>query len=406
MKKAKVLKDKKLIDKFLNRGVEAIYPTKEELLKKLLSGERLRVYQGFDPTGKYLHVGHAMGIRALRILQQLGHEVIFLVGDYTSKVGDPDKDKARKIMSDKEIKENMSGWKKQVEQLIDFGGDNPVLFKHNYEWLSKLKLENLIELMSQMTVQQMLERDMFERRIKRSDPVGLQEFIYPLMQGYDSVAMEVDMEIGGTDQTFNMLVGRDLVKKYLNKEKFVRVNKMMDAPDGITMSKTRGNGINLSDSSKDMYGKAMSNPDNLITMGLELLTDVGEAAIAEIERNIKKGENPMQYKKLMAFEILRIIRGEEEAIKAQREFEATVQNKEVPDDIPIKKVKKKSHKIVELLVETKLAPSKNEARRIITGGGVKVDNKKVENADMGIKITDKEILIQKGKRGFVKVRGF
>ena len=403
MAKPKVSKDKKLIDKFLNRGVEAIYPTKEELEKKLLSGERIRVYQGFDPTGKYLHVGHAMGIRALRILQQLGHEVVFLVGDYTSKVGDPDKDKARKIMSDHEIKENMKGWKKQVEQLIDFKGDNPVLFKHNYEWLSKLKLEDLINLMSNMTVQQMLERDMFERRIKRNDPIGLQEFIYPLMQGYDSVAMEVDMEIGGTDQTFNMLVGRDLCKKYLNKEKFVRVNKMMDAPDGITMSKTRGNGINLSDSSSDMYGKAMSYPDNLITIGLELLTDVEEGAIKEIAENIKKGENPMQYKKLMAFEIVRVIRGEKEAIAAQREFEATVQNKELPEEIKEERVSAGRHKVIDLLVETGLAPSKGEARRLITGGGVKADNKKIESADEEIVLEDKEIILQKGKRGFVKI---
>lgn len=403
MAKVKVLKDKKLIDKFLNRGVEAIYPDKEILRKKLESGQRLRVYQGFDPTGKHLHVGHAMGIRALRILQQLGHEVIFLVGDYTSKVGDPDKDKARKIMSDKEIRENMAGWKDQASQLIDFSGSNPVLFKHNHEWLSKLKLESLIELMANMTVQQMLERDMFEKRMEKGDPIALQEFIYPLMQGYDSVAMDVDMEIGGADQTFNMLVGRDLVKKYLKKEKFVRANKMMDAPDGLTMSKTRGNGINLADSSFDMYGKAMSYPDNLIVPGLELLTDVEEEAIKEIKKNIEKGENPMQYKKLMAFEVVKVIRGEEEAITSQRNFEARVQNKELPDEIEEMKFKKGKHLLIDLLIETKLAPSKNEARRLIVNGGVRIDNKKIEDANAEIEIKDKEMILQKGKRGFVKI---
>ncbi|MBD3247935.1 tyrosine--tRNA ligase [Candidatus Falkowbacteria bacterium] len=400
----KISKDKDLINKFLTRGVEAIYPSKKELEKKLLSGERLRIYQGFDPTGKYLHVGHAMGIRALSILQQLGHEVIFLVGDYTAKVGDPDKDTGREMLSDKQIAENLKGWKEQAAQLIDFEGENPVRFERNYQWLSKLKPNDLIELMSKMTVQQMLERDMFDRRIKEGDPVGLHEFIYPLMQGYDGVAMEVDMEIGGADQTFNMLKGRDLVKSYLNKEKFVRANKMMDAPDGRTMSKTKGNGINLGDSSEDMYGKAMSYPDNLITMGLELLTEVPMNAIKEIDKNIKKGENPMQYKKMMAFEIVKTIRGEEEAIKAQRYFEDTVQKKAIPDEIEVKKMKAGAYSLIDIMVETGLAASKGEARRLITQGGVKVDGKKVNDIEAYVEVSDSETLIQKGKRGFMKIK--
>ena len=404
-KSMKVLKDKNLIDKFLTRGVEAIYPSKEELEKKLMSGERLRVYQGFDPTGKYLHVGHAMGIRALSILQKLGHEVIFLVGDYTAKVGDPDKETSRKMLTDQEIEENMKSWKKQAAQLIDFEGENPVRFEKNNKWLSKLNLGDLIKLMSTMTVQQMLERDMFERRIKEGDPIGLHEFIYPLMQGYDGVAMEVDMEIGGADQTFNMLKGREVVKSYLNKDKFVRTNKMMDAPDGRTMSKTKGNGINLGDNSSDMYGKAMSYPDSHITMGLELITEVPLEAIREIGKKIKKGENPMQYKKMMAFEIVKTIRGEEEAIKAQRHFEETVQNKEKPAQIPEYRMKKGKHLLVDVLVESGLAPSKAEARRLISQGGVKVDGAKAEDQTATIEVSDKPVLIQKGKRGFVSVIG-
>jgi tyrosyl-tRNA synthetase len=280
---AKVSTDKKLIEKFLTRGVEKVYPTTNALREVLMSGKRLRVYQGFDPTGPHLHVGHAMGIRALRILQQLGHEVIFLVGDFTAKVGDPDKDVARKILTDAEIEENMKGWKKQAAQLIDFDGENPVLFRKNSEWLSKLNLEDLIHLMSKSTLQQMIERDLFDRRIKNGDPIGMHEFLYPLMQGFDSVAMETDMQIGGNDQTFNMLVCRQLVKNYLNKEMFVRTNKMMNAPDGITMSKTKGNGINLADTATDMYGKAMSYADEEIINGLELLTDVEEGTISTFE---------------------------------------------------------------------------------------------------------------------------
>ena len=403
MSKPKVLVDKELINKFLTRGVEAIYPSKEEFEKRLLSGERLRVYQGFDPTGKYLHVGHAMGIRSLRILQQLGHEVIFLIGDYTARIGDPDKDSARKMLSVEEIEDNLAGWKEQASQLIDFEGDNPVLFKRNYKWLSKLDLNDLTRLMSKMTVQQMLERDMFERRIKEGDPIGLQEFIYPLMQGYDGVAMEVDMEVGGADQTFNMLTGRSLSKSYLNKERFVRANKMMDAPDGRTMSKTKGNGINLGDSSENMYGKAMSYPDDLIIMGLELITDVPMEAVKEVEVKIKKGENPMEFKKMMSFEIVRAIRGEEEAIKAQRYFEQTVQNKKLPSEIEEVKIKEGSYKIIDLLVDTKLVSSKGEARRLIIGGGVKIDGKKVEDVEMDVLVKDEEILLQKGKRNFIRV---
>jgi tyrosyl-tRNA synthetase len=400
---SKVIIDKELIEKFLTRGVEAIYPSADAFREKLYSGERLRVYQGFDPTGKFLHVGHAMGIRAMRILQQLGHEVIFLVGDYTARVGDPDKDSGRKMLTEKEIEENLKGWQEQAAQLIDFGGDNPVQFKRNYEWLSQLKLDQLIELMSHMTVQQMLERDMFERRLEKGDPIGLHEFIYPLMQGYDGVAMKVDMEIGGADQIFNMLAGRELSKAYLGKEKFVRANKMMDAPDGRTMSKTKGNGINLADSSEDMYGKAMSYSDAHIPMGLELLTDVPMEAIKEVVDEIKKGANPMNYKKMMAFEIVKAIRGEEEAVKAQRSFEAVVQNKEIPADIPVLNKPAGNYHLVELLVDASLAKSKSEAGRLIEQGGVKVDNKVIDDREAEVAVSDQEVLIQKGKRGFVRI---
>ncbi|MCU0679717.1 MAG: tyrosine--tRNA ligase [Planctomycetes bacterium] len=405
---SKVLTDKNLIEKFLTRGVEAIYPTVDDLRKKLLSGERLRIYQGFDPTGPYLHVGHAIGIRGLRILQQLGHEVIFLVGDYTAKVGDPDKNSTRKMLSDEDIENNMAGWKEQASQLIDFGGDNPVQFKRNYEWLSKLNLNDLIKLMSQTTVQRMMERDLFERRLKENNPIHLHEFIYPLMQGYDGVAMEVDMEIGGADQIFNMLTGRTLSRAYLNKEKFVRANKMMDAPDGRTMSKTKGNGINLGDSAEDMYGKAMSYPDSAITSGLEMLTDVPMEQIKEISEEIKKGSNPMQFKKLMAYEIVKTIKGEEAALKGKKYFEDTVQHKEIPQDIREVKLSSDQKTIIELLVISGLAKSNGEARRLIQQKGVKIKNgaedfKVIDDINEIIVLTD-ETILQKGKLDFIKFR--
>ncbi|OGF26514.1 tyrosine--tRNA ligase [Candidatus Falkowbacteria bacterium RIFOXYA2_FULL_47_9] len=399
----KVSTDKTLIEKFLTRGVEKIYPSSEALRQKLMSGERLRIYQGFDPSGPYLHVGHAMGIRALRILQELGHEVIFLVGDYTAKVGDPDKDTAREILSDETIKKNMAGWKKQAAQLIDFEGKNPVRFERNYKWLSKLKLEDVIKLMSHTTLQQTLARSLFKKRLDENEEIYLQELLYPLMQGYDSVAMAVDIEIGGTDQTFNMLVGRDLCKSYLGKEKFVRTNKMMDAPDGITMSKTRGNGINLGDSAENMYGKAMSYPDSAILSGLELLTDISMEVIKNIGKSLKARENPMQYKKMMAFEIVKTIKGVKEAQAAQKHFESTVQKKETPDEVRSKKLEVRNKNIVDLLIECDLAASKSEARRLIEQGGIKIDGEVVKDINKIIEITKDGVLVQRGKRQFVKI---
>ncbi|MFA5776256.1 MAG: tyrosine--tRNA ligase [Patescibacteria group bacterium] len=370
---SKILIDKEKIERFLNRGVANIYPNVSELRKKLESGDRLRVYQGFDPTGPYLHVGHAMGVRALRLLQEMGHEVIFLVGDYTAKVGDPDKDATREILTDVEIEHNMEGWKKQVSKLIDFEGENPVLFKRNYEWLSKLTPEDLIKLMSHATVQQMVERDLFQKRIANNNMIQLQEFIYPLMQGYDSVAMNVDIEIGGTDQTFNMLMGRHLVKEYLGKEKFVRTNKMMDAPDSKTMSKTKGNGINLSDTPEIMYGKAMSYNDAHILVGLELLTDTADREIAEIKVAIEKGENPMIYKKLMAKRIVSILHGEKAGMEAESKFNKTVQNKEINQESVSPSKAPDDNTLLEFLkTATEGRYSSGEIKRVIEQGGVVV----------------------------------
>ena len=400
---AKVITDEKLVDEFLERGVEAIYPTKEALKKKLMSGDRLKIYQGFDPTGPHLHVGHAMGIRALRILQKLGHEVIFLVGDYTAKVGDPDKDSTRKLLTDEEIGKNMAGWKEQAAQLIDFSGENPVQFKRNYEWLSELKLEGIIKLMSKITLQRLLERDLFDRRLKAGDPIRFQETIYPLMQGYDAVAMEVDMEIGGTDQTFNMLVGRDLVKSYLGKEKFVRTNKMMDAPDGRTMSKTKGNGINLADTPEDMFGKAMSYPDESIIAGFELLTEVTMEEIGQIKKAIDAGENPMIFKKKMAYEIIKVIKGEKAAREAEVNFEKVYSRKEAPEAVASIEASTEDS-IVDVIVKADLAKSRADAKRKMDQGGVEIGDRKVTDTRAKIVSGMDGKILKVGKKDFRKIR--
>lgn len=399
----KVSTDEKLINTFLERGVDSIYPSKEELKKKLLSGERIKAYQGFDPSGPYLHVGHAMGIRALRILQQLGHEAIFLVGDFTTLVGDPDKDSARPLMTEEQIQKNMSGWKEQAAQLIDFEGENPVKFMRNHEWLSKIGLADLIKLLSNATVQQMIERDLFAKRLKRNNPIGLQEFIYPLMQGFDSVAMGVDLEIGGTDQTFNMLMGRELVKRYLGKDKFVRTNEMMEAPDALTMSKTKGNGINLADKSEEMYGKAMSYPDELITKCLRLLTDMPMEEIWEINKKIQDGENPMTFKKLMAFEVVKIIKGAEEADKAQKHFERTVQKKDISDeDTEVVNVSGTMTVQDFLKKALKNSESASHIKRIVEQGGVEVNGKKVATTQIEIEFAP-GMIVKFGKRKYFRI---
>jgi len=397
----KVLTDKALIDKFLERGVDKIYPSKEALREKLLSGERLKVYQGFDPTGPYLHIGHAIGIRALRILQQLGHEVIFLVGDYTSRVGDPDpgKDKMRELLTPEQIKQNEKGWKEQAAQLIDFKGKNPVSFKHNYEWLSKLKLDDLIKLMSQTTVQQIIERDLFQKRIAEGSPIGLQEFIYPLMQGYDNVAMQVDIEIGGSDQTFNMLMGRTLCKTYLGKEKYVRTNVLMEAPNAVTMSKTKGNGINLNDSPEDVYGKAMSYSDELIIKGLTLLTDISIENIKDMEKQMTDGVSPLQFKKVMAY-----VKGDKSAQLAQKHFEETVQKGEVDKKNIMKEGTKGKMTVLEFLKKSAFSSmaSISDLKRNVEQGSFEINGEKSTDFNRVYEFKTGDI-IKISKRTFLEI---
>lgn len=408
---AKVITDTALIDKFLERGVDKVLPDKESLRAKLMSGERITAYMGFDPTGPYLHVGHAMGIRGLRILQQLGHRVIFLVGDYTARVGDPDKGSTRELLTAEKIAQNMQGWREQASQIIDFEDkENPVEFIGNFTWLSRLNLQDLIELMSKMTVQQMLERDLFQRRLNENKPLQLQEMMYPLLQGYDSVAMEVDLELGGTDQIFNMMVGRDLVREYLRKDKHVRAHKLMPAPDALTMSKTKGNGINLSDTAENMYGVAMSYGDEHIITGLELLTETPLNELKEIEAAIAGGQNPMQFKKLLAYRIVEMLKGSNAAGAAQENFERTVQNKEISAarvKISLEKLSarlehlNKKDDLVTTISEL-LGSSKGKAKDLLKQNGVEINSEKVAADTVTYKLKQGDI-VKLGKRQWFEI---
>ena len=296
-KKVEVVVDEKQIDSFLNRGVEAIFPNKDFLKSKLVKGERLSFYLGVDPTGKTLHLGHAIPLKKLGELQKLGHQIIFLIGDFTAMIGDPtDKSAARKKLTREQVLDNCKEYQKQASKFISFTGPNKAQMKFNSQWLNAMNFGDVLELASQMTVDQMLKRDMFQKRMAEDKPIFIHEFMYPLMQGYDSVAMDVDGEIGGNDQTFNMLTGRDLMKSIKNKEKFVLATRLLTDSSGKKMGKTEGNMVSLDQTAEDIFGKVMSWADNLIIPGFEIITDVPLEEVAEIKGKIESGSNPKEFK--------------------------------------------------------------------------------------------------------------
>ncbi len=394
-----------LIDELLTRGIERIYPSKEAFEKTLKSGKKLRIYWGTDPTSTQMHIGHAASLFPLRRLQELGHEVIFLIGDFTAKIGDPsDKKATRRQLTDKEIKANLKNFRVQASKIIDFKGKNAAKLMFNSKWLSKMNLADILELTSKVTVQQMIQRDMFQERIKESKAIGVHEFLYPLMQGYDSVVMDVDAEIGGNDQTFNMLVGRDLMRIYKDKEKFVISVKLLTNAEGKKMSKTEGDLINISDEPNDMFGKVMALSDGVMFNLAELATIMPMAEINNLKESLNVlNANPRDTKARIAHWVVKTYHGEKAADKAEDEFNRVFKSKELPEDIAMVKLGKTEIGIVDLLVEVKFAASKSEARRLIEQGGVKIDGMKVAEANLVVPITSKPILLQAGKRHFVKI---
>jgi len=456
--------DQASITNFLERAVENAYPNKQEFSKALESGKRLTAYLGIDPTGPSLHLGHAIAMRKLRELQDMGHRVILLIGDFTAMIGDPtDKTAARKKLTREEVLENCKSYRDQAAMILDMDGSqtsNPVEIKFNSEWLGKLSFADVLELSSHFTVQQMLERDMFRRRMSwrstcpecgnenyrtpesvdvASDrhgssilvstigtlnwickncnhayateggselhsprPVYLHEFMYPLMQAYDSVAMDVDIEIGGNDQTFNMLAGRELMKDLKNKEKFVVACKLLTDPTGKKMGKSEGNMITLGDSPEEMFGKVMSWTDGMIADGFELCTSVpGEEIDAMVEK-IEAGENPVVFKRQLASQIVTEWFDADSAQKAEEHFDRLFKQHAAPRDIAELKVKGSHHLLVDLLVQSGFVSSKTEARRQISQGAVRIDGQVVDDEGAEIEIAESAIL-QKGKRNFIKI---
>ncbi|MFA5932095.1 MAG: tyrosine--tRNA ligase [Candidatus Paceibacterota bacterium] len=387
----KVITDEKKINNFLERGVENIYPSKEELKKVLQSGKVLSVYNGIDPTGPTLHIGHGSTLLKLRELQDLGHKVILLIGDFTGRIGDPtDKTATRKQLSTKEIKENLKSYTKQAGKILDIKN---VQVKFNSKWLSKLSFEEVMEIASEFTLQQMIERDMFERRIKEGQPVYLHEFFYPLMQGYDSVAMNVDMEIGGNDQTFNMLVGRTMMKSR-GKEKYVLTTKLLVDPTGKKMGKSEGNMVTLEDGGENMFGKVMSWPDSLISSAFEICTRVPMDEVNKINQM-----NPRDAKMHLAYEIVKIYHGEKKAKEAQENFVNTFQKKEIPE---IVEEIEGEGLLTPILLKARMFDSKGEIRRLFEAGAIKdmTDNKKLILEE----VVAKGHVYKIGKHKFIKIK--
>ncbi|MDP2864208.1 MAG: tyrosine--tRNA ligase [bacterium] len=382
------------IEEVLTRGVENIYPNRKALEKVLKSGKKLRVYNGIDPTGN-LHLGHLVVLRKLRQFQDLGHETIVLIGDFTATIGDPtDKYATRKTLTREQVLAYAKNYKKQIGKFLDFNKSN-VRFLHNEEWTNKLKPIDMLALASKFTVARLLERDMFQRRIKAGRDIHVHEFLYPIFQAYDSVTMDVDLEIGGNDQTFNMLEGRTLMKKMKNKEKFVLTTKLLVDPKGKKMGKTEGDIVNLDEKPEKMYGKIMSWADEVIGVAFELCTDIPMAEVKQIT-------NPRDAKARLAKEIVSVCHNKKVADLAEKEFNKVFREKKLPSEIPVIKIEEKSLNILDLLVKTKLASSRAEAKRLVLQKGVKIDSQTQEDWQKVIQIKKGQV-IQVGKRKFVRV---
>jgi tyrosyl-tRNA synthetase len=389
-------------EELLKRGISAIYPSVEFLASKLKSGKKLTLYLGIDPTGPTLHLGHFIPIKKMAEFQKAGHQIIILIGDFTAMIGDPtDKKSTRQPLNRKQILNNLKDYKKQISTTLSFKGKNKAKIKFNSKWLGKMKFEDVLSLASNMTVQQMLERDMFKKRMEEGRPVSIHEFLYPLMQAYDSVVMDVDGEIGGNDQTFNMLCGRDLMKTLKNKEKFVITTKLLEDNQGQKMGKTEGNMVALSDSPDEMFGKIMSWSDSLIISSFELCTNVPMSEINQFTKLLEQGEiNPRDLKMRLAKEIITIIHNENKAKVAEQNFIKTFQKKEVPDQI--KKVKAGVNDLlIDVLLNNKVIQSKTEFRRLINEGAISIIDK--EEKITQIDELARPAVYRIGKKRFIQI---
>ncbi|MEK7151618.1 MAG: tyrosine--tRNA ligase [Patescibacteria group bacterium] len=398
---AKIVTDKDKINEFLNsRYLEAVFPSKEKAEELMESGKQMIFYLGIDPTGPSIHLGHTIPLLLLKHLAELGHKIILLIGDFTARIGDPtDKEAARTALSKKDVEQNMKTYVGQAKKIF---GEVDFEVKHNSEWLGKMSFADVIKLTSHATVQQMIIRDMFQERIKKEKPIFVHEFLYPLMQGYDSVAMKVDGEVGGNDQTFNMLVGRDLEKEYLGKEKIVFATKLLvDSATGKKISKTEGGFIAVSDSPEDVFGKTMKSvPDEMIKTVFELCTEKPQEWINDWQERVNKGGNPKDFKEELAYELVRMYHGEKEAQRAKENFEKVFSGGQLPENINEFKIDG-AMTIVNVLQESGMVLFASEAKRLIDQKAVEINGKTVD--DWGMQVESGNI-IKIGAHRFLKIK--
>lgn len=390
------------IEEFLTRGVNEVID-KESLKKKLNSGEKITVKLGIDPTSPNLHLGRAVALLKLKDLQDLGHKVVFIIGDFTGQIGDAsDKDSERPMLSEEVVKNNLKSYEEQAGKILDL---SKVEIKYNSEWLAKLGYAEIGTQADQFSLAEFIARDNIKKRLDEGKRISLREVLYPLMQGYDSVAIEADLEIGGTDQRFNLLAGRELQKYFDQAVQDILMVNLIEGTDGRKMSSSWGNTVNILDEPNDMFGKVMSMPDNLIIKYFIHCTRVPMDLVKQKEEEMRSEKlNPRDAKMDLAFEITKIYHGEEKAQEAKEYFVNTFSKKETPENIPEIKVEKSEIKLTEFLVLAKTADSISDARRKIEQGGVEIDGKKVEDWKMVLDKKYDNSTLKVGKINFIKIK--
>ncbi len=380
-----------------------------DLLKKLdrsvSTGKPLRIKAGFDPTAPDIHLGHTVLLNKMRQFQELGHEVTFLIGDFTGMIGDPTgKSETRKHLSKQEVAKNAKTYQTQIYKILD-----PVKTKiaFNSEWMSAMSAEQMIGLAAKHTVARMLEREDFKKRYQAEQPISLHEFLYPLIQGYDSVMMRADVELGGTDQKFNLLVGRELQKEYGLEPQCIVMMPLLEGLDGVNkMSKSLGNYIGISEPAKEVFGKVMSVSDALMLRYYELVSAVSLDELARIRADIESGAlHPMEAKKRLAVEIVDRFCGQGEGERARTEFEKVFSKKNLPDDMPSKEISwdGPKMKLVKLMSTSGVASSNSDARRLIQQGAVEVNEVQVRNVDEELSYDAGDYILRVGKKRFIKI---
>ncbi|MCX7832952.1 MAG: tyrosine--tRNA ligase [Ignavibacteria bacterium] len=388
------------------RGVAEIIPEDElvyKIEKSIKTKQPLNIKLGCDPSKPDLHIGHAVVLNKLREFQDFGHKAILIIGDYTAMIGDPSgKKKTRPQLSFEETREYGKTYFEQATKILD---TKNIEIRYNSEWLSKLTLADLLNIQSKFTVQRILERDDFRNRLQEEIEISMQELLYPIMQGYDSLVINSDVELGGTDQKFNNLIGRDMQRKFGKEPQVVLLMPLLEGTDGSEkMSKSLGNAIGICEPPKEIYGKAMSIPDNLIYKYFELGTRKSKKELDEIKQQLSNPTtNPRDVKKKLAFELVKLYYSEEEAKKSEEEFERVFSKKGLPDEIPEFITNSSNNKLIDILVNSKSVESKSAARRLIEQGGVTIDGEKI--ADVSYQLSGKkEFIIKAGKKKFLKVK--